>query len=135
MREIKFRGMRVDTLEMVHGDLLHRDCGDGTIVSFIVIPGTENFHGRCDEHMVIDETVGQYIGMGDSSKKEVYEGDKIVLCGDEEGMGRVVGKFGEIDVDDLNMDFSVTLLKWYLQYEMCGFEVIGNIHETGGRDE
>lgn len=87
---IKFRGKRADTGEWVYGDLLNI-CG-GSMIYFGSktetqepnIPNSspvavELFN---DEVAVVRrETVGQYIGLEDSAKTEVFAGDVIAVNG------------------------------------------------------
>ena len=64
MREIKFRGKRVDNSKWVYGYYL---VAGG-------IPFISTF-GEKEPIAVIPETVGQYTGLHDKNGKEIYEGD------------------------------------------------------------
>ena len=67
MREIKFRGKRLDNGEFVEGYFqIVRDCTG----KYYWI---NDFLGNI--HDVDPETVGQYIGFKDISQSEIYEGD------------------------------------------------------------
>jgi uncharacterized phage protein (TIGR01671 family) len=74
MREILFRGKRLDSGEWVVGGYNHKKlCGDFTGV-YIIEQLTD---GVCECHEVDPDTVGQYTGLCDKNGKKIFEGDVI----------------------------------------------------------
>lgn len=72
MREIKFRGKRIDNNEWVYGGYMKN-------INGTYITDTDNFHLRktYKNYLVYDETIGQFTGLCDKNNVEIYENMEI----------------------------------------------------------
>jgi uncharacterized phage protein (TIGR01671 family) len=88
MREIKFRGRRVDNGEWVYGSLINNAFVRSATNETIPYIFDENLNKDYDSFEdianildafgeVIPETVGQFIGHHDDNHKEIYDGDWV----------------------------------------------------------
>ena len=127
MREILFRGKRINNGEWVEGFYI------GGVYHEICDIKSTTFH-RVE---VDPNTVGQYTGLKDKNGKRIFEGDKVVYP-DSTGYSSYDDyNDGVVDYDEEALRFYFTN-RWFVEMEdfdvvdgmMVDVEVIGNIHDN-----
>lgn len=114
MRAIKFRGKRMNDNKWVYG-YFGKDYSERCIISNYLNAPNESWG-------VIPETIGQFTGVLDRNKKEVYEGDIVTwVCSDGETRKDVV-RWINGGLCLCNSQYTVG--SYY------GLEVVGNIHDN-----
>ena len=125
MREILFRGKRIDNGEWVEGSLLAWPDGSAEIC----YDNPEN-DDEFLKSIVYPETVGQYTGLTDKNGKKVFEGDIVRTYRNEETFDRMMVEWYEDSAS-----FVLAPQKRFHHYESLMnshiyLEVIGNIHDN-----
>ncbi len=128
MRDIKFRGKRLDNGEWVYGYYFieERDIEDGII--WRDIPQIQQRYGDHFQYFDVDPaTVGQYTGLHDKNGKEIYVGDLVAVAdyANWEGLYKIIW-------DEKNLMYMLEDA-FGDREKLCEFEeylVKGNIYEN-----
>lgn len=128
MREILFRGKRIDTGEWVYGYVaIHTIIGDETELKTVIVQKPDKIY-QYDSWIVDPETIGQYAGLDDKNGKKIFGGD---VLRDDEYFVIVEFVDGGFSVDYGTMDG-----KWagygdlYAYLEVYNGGIIGNVHDN-----
>lgn len=153
MREIKFRGKRVENGEWVYGQLVYKKCLRDNGMPEIYFKMWEeeyvyiyedNSENNIEEYPtefveIIPETIGQFTGLYDKNNTPIYEGDLIkYACGGTEDY--VIQEIDEVFFNNEYGTFEIAINKNKENSEVLGFwladlyedsfyQVIGNIFD------
>jgi|UniRef100_UPI003FD865BA uncharacterized phage protein (TIGR01671 family) len=123
MREIKFRGKRLDNGEWIEGDLLRMN---GHWFIFLD-PAPEGI----DKYAVDPATVGEFTGLKDKNGKEIYEGGGVMEIPETDFNAEIIGRV----LFEEDAYYIIPLrgghlwgLHWSLRKHDA--KIIGNIHDN-----
>lgn len=133
MREILFRGKRIDNGEWVEGCFIEpnaifsKDCASG---SFGTIKGIKQSIGL-DIYLVNPETVGQFTGLTDKNGIKIFEGDILKCINPNDGEEFITDFIASLVNGFTFKNVSLTRQLSFFDNDWPDeIEVIGNIHDN-----
>lgn len=145
MREIFFRGKRIDNGEWVQGFLCFKYFSDlphkRLVIQYKTIPEPERWIPEYKVAEVDPSTVGQFTGLHDKNGKKIFEGD---VFREEDDLVCVVvfkggcfclewygcpGIYTESGYDECGGEWGIVDCETVDMYNFNLIEVIGNIHD------
>ena len=121
MREIKFRGKRLDDGEWVDGFVLFSQDKSEAVIAKVT--ATESVCENVDP-----ATVGQFTGLHDKNGKEIYEGDIVAIIGVIKGSVRYNARYWRYEIAHTDEPLENERIPSG-RPEECWI-VIGNIHDN-----
>ena len=136
MREILFRGKRVDNGEWVYGWYC-QSFSNGKVRTYIILPVLHYAIDGLVYMEVIPETVGQYTGLTDKNGTKIFEGDIVeIVTVDKKENRKFVVEIGEcLETNEEVCCYAVyhrffgTPITFPINH-IDLTEVIGNIHDN-----
>lgn len=138
MREILFRGKRINNSEWVEGSLLKANIGGK--IAYLIFGNMFSLVGnevKSLKHALVDpKTIGQYTGLTDKNGKRIFEGDVVAQSWydfDEPAddcFGEVIFSMADCSFSILDLNKKEIMTMGQGRAYHWEAEVIGNIHDN-----
>ena len=126
MREILFRGKRIDSGKWVEGEMLH-DMQDRPHLYWKT---PKELPIVFSNHAIVDPaTLGQFTGLTDKNGKKIFEGDILVIrnCREHPVLVKFIEFSWQCVIPNVN---AYIHYRHRLENNYTKYEVIGNIHDN-----
>ena len=128
MREILFRGKRMDNGKWIYGTVVYPISINGDSYAAIV-PIDEGVSVYSMIREVAPETVGQYTGLTDKNGVKIFEGDIMEWVNDDGTKAHYVVRMND-EMGGWVASHVCSVANVMIGYASPIFEVIGNIHDN-----
>ena len=124
MRTIKFKGKSIDGKEWLYGDLV----SSADKKRFAILVNNKESYNECE---VAPETIGQFSGLYDCNKKEIYEGDILKWITGKMYVVKFWRGMFYASVEECNEGFLGGFpLHALTEFEEGKCEIVGNIYDN-----